>query len=82
MTISRRHARRAAGPDHGLGRVRHREDLAERAGANRDAFAADEAARLFPTPSSTGDVSAASLLAARERLARGIQELSGAVPSP
>jgi hypothetical protein len=46
------------------------------------AFAADEAARLFPTPFSTGDVSAASLLAARERLARRIQELTGAVPSP
>jgi hypothetical protein len=38
------------------------------------AFAAAEAARLFPHPYSTGDVSAASLLAARERLARRILE--------
>jgi hypothetical protein len=39
------------------------------------AFAAAEAAQLFPHPYSAGDVSAARLLAARERLARRILEL-------
>jgi Glycoside hydrolase 123, catalytic domain len=42
------------------------------------AFAEAEAAQLFPHPYSTGDVSAARLLAARERIARRILELAPA----
>ncbi len=44
------------------------------------AFAAARAAELFPHPYSTGDVSAAALLAARERLAARILELAAAAP--
>jgi hypothetical protein len=42
------------------------------------ALAEREAADLFPHPYSAGDVSAATLLAARERIARRILELSTA----
>ncbi len=44
------------------------------------AFAAAQAAELFPRPYSTDDVSAAALLAARERLAARILALMATAP--